>query len=639
MCGICGAIRRGGPVSSSIARQMLQSLTHRGPDDEGFVKFVHGDRHAFLGSRRLAIIDLSPAGRQPILNEDASIALIYNGEVYNFLSLRDDLLRRGHRFHSRTDSEVIVHGYEEFGAGIFSKLDGMFAVALWDGRTGSLVLARDRWGKKPLYYYEYEGGLVFASEIKALLAHPAVPVELDPEILPQYLIHGYVHEPGTFYRGIHQVPAASILEFGPDGTARRATYWSLRFPAQGNEQRLTEGEAAEAVRALLRSAVRKRLISDVPLGALLSGGLDSSVVVYLMSEVAEKPVLTFTAGFLDDPSYDERPYARVVAEAFGTTHTEFVANGQDAPALLEKLLWYHDQPYGDSSAIPTYLVCGLTRRAVTVALVGDGGDEVFAGYDRFRAALLADRIPTPVAGALGAALRLLPAAQGYYSRLTRLRRFGQGLGAGLGPRYLQWVAVIPPQSAAELLVPQLAGGVEAVEAQVEAILDEMRDAHPLHRLMHLNLRTYLPGDLLVKMDRMSMAQSLETRSPFLDVGLVEFVSSLPASYKIQGAQQKSLLRRAFADRLPRAVTTRAKHGFGVPLDAWFRGPLRSRVSDELLASDARVGSYLEPRVLRRLADAHLAGRENYGQALWTLLNLEVWLRELPTWPKRAGRNG
>jgi asparagine synthase (glutamine-hydrolysing) len=613
---------------------MTKTLTHRGPDDRG--EWCNEAVGVALGSCRLSIIDLSPAGRQPIFNEDGTVALAYNGEVYNFLTLRQELLDRGHRFRSRTDSEVIVHGYEEFGVDIFRRLDGMFALALWDGRGRKLLLARDRVGKKPLYYYASDGLVVFGSEIKCLLAHPGVPVEVDPTALPSYLVHGYVQWPYTSYRHIFQVPPATWVVVDRSGIQGQHTFWELKFPEAGEERKISEAEAAENLRGLVHDAVRKRLISDVPLGALLSGGLDSSVVVGAMTNGSNNMVRTFTVGFSDEDSYDERPFARSVAAKFGTAHAEFVVNPASED-LLDDLLWYHDQPYADSSSLPTFLVCRMARNAVTVALGGDGGDEIFGGYERFRAALLAERVPAIATALIGAVLRQLPSGRGYHSRLTRLRRFGMGVDKPLARRYLEWVSVIPPRVVSELLANS--DGVAAVEAQVETIMSEVADAHPLHRLMYFNLKTYLPGDLLVKMDRMSMANSMEIRSPLLDTALLEFTASLPTAFKVRGGEQKILLRRAFADRLPQEVLARPKHGFGVPLDAWFRGPLRSRVMDELIAPDCRLQSYLRQEAVRRLVVEHLSGRGNHGQRLWVLLNLEMWLRQLPRWPRYAGRNG
>jgi asparagine synthase (glutamine-hydrolysing) len=638
MCGICGILQQGSSVPEPVGRRMLRTLAHRGPDGEGLGAYARGPLSVLLGSRRLAIIDLSPAGDQPILNEDGSVALVFNGEIYNFQALREDLLARGHRFRSRTDAEVIVHGYEAFGDEVVGRLDGMFAFALWDGRAGRLLLARDRMGKKPLYLYGGDGVLVFASEIKALLAHPAVPVEADPAVLPEYLVHGYLLGTRTFYRGIVQLPPASTLIADAAGVHPPRAYWRLTFPPAGEERQVDEDEASETVRGLLDAGVRRRLISDVPLGALLSGGLDSSIIAALMAAASPERVRTFSAGLAGDASYDERPHARAVADWVGTQHTEFEARA-DGAGLFDDLLWHHDQPYGDSSALPTYLISGLTRRGVTVALAGDGGDEVFAGYERFRAALLAERVPRPMARPLGALLRLLPEGRGYYSRLTRLRRFGAGVAEPLARRYLEWVAVTPPRLAAVLLNEELGRDVGQVVAGVEAITAAAGDAHPLHRLLHLNFTTYLPGDLLVKMDRMSMAQSLETRSPFLDLALVEYAASLPPRLKIRGGRGKALLRRAFRDRLPPAILRRGKHGFGVPLDAWFRGALRPWLVENLLPADARINAYFRPGAPQRLVRRHLAGRENHGHRLWTLLMLERWLRLLPSWPQRAGRHG
>lgn len=627
MCGIGGVLEAGRVVNERIGRRILASIAHRGPDDEGTETFSAGLSHILLGSRRLAIIDLSPAGRQPMTNEDRTVAVVFNGEIYNFRELRDELLRRGHRFISRTDSEVIVHGYEELGTDLLQRLDGMFAIAIWDQKAGRLILARDRLGKKPLFYYADAARVVFGSEIKALLAHPEVPAEFDSSVLPYYMVHGYVPDPMTFYRGVLQVPPGAYVECDAGGVRAPRTYWALQFPPRGEERRIPADEAKEMLQTLLGDAVRKRLISDVPLGALLSGGLDSSIVVGVMSGLIPEPARTFTVGFTDDISFDERPYARAVADRFGTLHTELEAQAGHA-GLLDRLLWHHDQPYGDSSSLPTYLISSLTRQSVTVALVGDGGDELFAGYERFRAALLAERIPRIAAVPLGAALRRVPPGQGYHSVQTRLRRFGAGVAEPLLRRYLRWVAILQPALVTRL-VP--GDGASQVVAHAESLLKTVDRCHPLHQLLYLNMRTYLPGDLLVKMDRMSMANSLETRSPFLDTALVEFVASLPADYKIRGRRQKWLLREAFRERLPDGIVDRPKHGFGVPLDDWFRGTLRARVHEELLASDARIAGHLNTAEVRRLVEAHMSGRANYGHALWALLNLELWLRDFPRW--------
>ena len=628
MCGICGIVEQGQDVPELLGRRMLKTLWHRGPDDEGVdIDHAANGLHLVLASRRLAIIDLSSAGRQPMWNEDRTAAVAFNGEIYNFQKLRDDLIRRGHRFVSRTDSEVILHAYEELGEDVFPTLVGMFAIAIWDNRRGRLLLARDRLGKKPLYYYADSRRIVFGSEVKALLVHPDVPTEFDSGVLPHYLVHGYVPEPLTFYRRILQVPAGAYVQYDAGGLLPPRRYWTLQFPPIGEERRISDDEAQARLQDLLRDAVRRRLVSDVPLGALLSGGLDSSIVVGMMAAEMPDRVRTFTVGFAEDRSYDERPHAQAVAAQFDTLHTELVAKAENT-GLLDRLLWHHDQPYGDSSSLPTFLVSGLTRQSVTVALVGDGGDELFAGYDRFRAAILAERIPRIAAVPLGFALRRVPLGRGYHSALTRLRRFGAGVAEPLLRRYLQWVAIVPPSLVARLLPAQR---VSQVIGHAESIVREVRQCHPLHQLLYLNMRTYLQGDLLVKMDRMSMANSLETRSPFLDTAVVEFVASLPADFKIRGRQQKWLLRHTFRNRLPLGIAERPKHGFGIPLDDWFRGSLRARVHDELLSPQARVGSYLNDSELRTLVGAHMSRQANYGHALWALLNLELWLRAVPRW--------
>src|SRR5437667_4775413 len=420
MCGICGVVDLSGrPIDDRIGRKMMHLLAHRGPDGDGSEQHTaEGEPVVFLGHRRLKIIDLSEAARQPIANEDGTVMVVFNGEIYNFLTLRSELQVRGHTFRSWSDTETIVHAYEEFGDDFVGHLDGMFAFALWDERGRRLILARDRSGKKPLYYAFDGTRLTFGSEIKAVLVCPWVPRDIAVEHLPELLVFGYVPSPRTLYRGIFQVPPASMVVLDTDGLCLTKPYWHLRFSDPRAGRPVPVLEAAGRVRLLLRDAVARRLISDVPIGALLSGGLDSSIVVGLMAEALTEPVRTFSVGFEGVASFDERPSAAIVARQFGTAHTEFVVR-PDAAALLEQILWHHDQPYGDSSAIPTYLLSKLARQHVTVALNGDGGDEVFAGYERFFAALLAQRFPPALAPLGQAAARWLPDGLSYYSLRRR----------------------------------------------------------------------------------------------------------------------------------------------------------------------------------------------------------------------------
>jgi asparagine synthase (glutamine-hydrolysing) len=636
MCGICGVVDLAGrPIDARVGEGMMDLLWHRGPDGGGQQLLEPtppgSGPGAFLGHRRLRIIDLSEAAAQPLPNEDGTVWVVFNGEIYNFRELRADLAARGHVFNSQSDTETIVHGYETFGDDVVTRLDGMFALALWDVRRRRLLLARDRTGKKPLFYTFDGQRLTFASEIKALLACPWVERRIAVDLIPELLTFGYVHAPATLYESVRQVPPASVVVLDAQGLRGPHRYWHLRFAADGNGNghRLSPEAAAQRVRALLTEAVARRLVSDVPLGALLSGGLDSSIVVGLMARLQPEPVRTFTIGWADAASFDERPFAAEAARHFGTDHTECVV-GTDAVGLIESLLWHHDQPYGDSSAIPTWVVSHQARQHVTVALNGDGGDEVFAGYDRFLAALVAGRIPRWVAPLGQALARGLPRHHGYYSVRRRLERLLETPGASIEDRFLGWTSVFALSSLLPLLRPELAAGIEA--ERLHAGFNRWRvaaDDQPLlHRLLHVSFMTNLPDDLHVKMDRMSMAHGLETRSPMLDTALVEFVASLPPGLKIRRTELKYVLKLAFRDLLPPALLTRKKHGFSVPLAHWLRHQLRDYVADTLLSPDARLRRYLDQGVVRRLVQEHVEGVQQHRNRLWLLLTFEAWLRML-----------
>jgi len=619
MCGLAGIVCfDGAPPGRDALRRMADSLRHRGPDAEGILEDAEAAPAVGLAHRRLSIIDLSRAADQPIPNEDGSVQVLLNGEIYNFRELRAGLAQR-HRFRSQGDTEVIAHLYEERGPQAFAALDGMFAVAIWDARRRRLLLARDAFGKKPLYYWSDGRRLLFGSEIKALLAAGA-PAALDEAQLPEYLALGYVPTPRSLFRGVLKLPPACWLAVDRDGLHGPHRYWDLRFPAEGAVRRVRLEEAAARVRELLGEAVRKRLAADVPLGLLLSGGLDSSAVAALTARLAPGRVKTFTVGFEGDAFYDERAHAARVARHLGTEHHAALV-APDAAALLETLLHHHDEPFGDSSALPTYLVAREARRHVTVAVGGDGGDETFAGYDRFRAALLAERIPLPARRALRGLARLVPEGSTYHGGLRRLRRFTEHAPRSLDERMLCWTGMLDPATLQGL-------GVDAagVTASYREALARCNGASPLSRLLYLNARTYLLDDLLPKLDRMSMAHGLEARSPLLDRPLVEYVAALPDELKLRGAAGKRVLRRAVAELLPGEILRRPKHGFGVPLGEWFRGRLRPLASDVLL-SGPRLGRRLRAGAVRELVEAHLSGRVDRGHQLWTLITLELWLRK------------
>ena len=623
MCGLCGLVTFGsGVVDPAVMDRMVASLHHRGPDDRGIYCGKSGDTAVFLGHARLSILDLSEAGRQPICNETGRIWVVFNGEIYNFLALRAELEAQGHVFRSKTDSEVLVHAYEQLGDEFVRRLDGMFALALWDQDRGKLLLARDRAGKKPLYYAATPKVFAFGSEIKALFAHPEVSRDLNERAVPLYFTYGYVPCPETFYRGVAQVPPASYLTVERGQVRGPFTYWGLTYPLEGQEQQVSESEACREVRTLLRAAVERRLLSDVPLGAFLSGGVDSSVVVCLMSQLMGRRVKTFSIGFTGDKDLDETPFSRLVARHFQTDHTEFVVEPK-AFDLVEKLLWHHDQPYGDSSAIPTYLLSKLAREHVTVALSGDGGDEVFGGYERFLGAIMAERLPTP-AIQLGIAATGTLLGLGISRRcVVRGHRFLLQAAKPLQARYLAWCSFFSQDLLAELLVGTVPAGIRE---SFDSCFEQTEGCPILHRILQLNFKTYLPDDLLVKMDRMSMAHGLETRSPFLDTALVEYMASLPPQYKVHRWKLKYLLKQAFADLLPKEILSRGKRGFAVPLAAWFRGELKEWVGDLLLSGAPRYRPFIRQDCVQKIYQGHQARVRDHGPHLWALMNFEIWLR-------------
>jgi asparagine synthase (glutamine-hydrolysing) len=635
MCGICGELRTaGGTTSPERIVGMRDALIHRGPDAAGL--YLSPDRRMGLGFRRLRIIDLSPDADQPMANEDGSVRLVFNGEIYNFRALRTELEGKGHRFRSKSDSEVIVHLYEEEGVAAIARLDGMFAIAIWDEREKRLVLARDRAGKKPLFYAHTRDSFVFASEIKSFFGLDDHQIEVDPEAVPQYFIHGYVPCPRTLYRNVRQVEPATTMVVNLDGRITHEVYWrlQLRTGAGDGGPVPSEREAIGTVRNLLTRAVERRLISDVPLGAFLSGGVDSTIIVGLMSQLTGSPVRTFSIGFEGDPAYDETSYAREVAQTFKTAHTEFKVT-PSAVDLVDTLIWHHDGPFGDASAIPTYIVSRLTRKDVTVVLNGDGGDEVFAGYMRFAAAVAADRLPRGLRWPLQAVLDSLPFATDDKHVLARARRFAHAMNLPLYDRMTRWSSLFF-DDLDQLLSPDLLASIPPVRPleYLDAEREHMEGLSTLGAVLHANFRSYLLDDLLVKVDRCAMANSLEARSPFLDTELIEYVSRLPDSMKLQGFKTKVILRKAFQDLIPPSVAKRSKMGFGVPLGAWFRTDLKDYIRDYLLDSAARYRAFLSVPYVHELVRRHQAGEANSGLQIWSVLCFELWLRSLPQWTRR-----
>ena len=550
--------------------------------------------------------------------------MVLNGEIYNFRELRRQLTSEGHVFRSSGDTEVIAHLAEALSpVQIARTLDGMFALAVWDCTRKRLVLARDRVGKKPLYYSFANGRLVFGSEIKAVLADPTVARCLNPRAIPAYLTFGYVPTPETFFDGVKSVPPGQVLVF-EDGEVRLESYWSLPLVKDaGDRLDISLQEAASGVRTRLRKAVERRLVSDAPLGAFLSGGIDSSAIVGLMSEVMSGPVSTFTIGFDDKEGFDERPYAHRIAQRFRTEHHEFVIDPA-AVDLVERLVWHHDQPFGDSSAVPTFLLSQLTKQHVTVALSGDGGDELFAGYERFAAARAVstyERAPRVLRDSAETVLGRLPSAAAG-GRVGSLHRFAARAHLGLPDAYRSWLSYVPDQTHRELIRGADDWGWE----DYRRTWRRSEGACDLDRLLDLNFRTYLLDDLLPKVDRMSMAHGLEVRSPFLDAELIEYAARIPSAHKLRGITLKRVLKRAVGDLMPAELLTRRKRGFGVPLRRWFREDLTGYVDATLGARDARVRHHLCGDTIDRLILEHRANRQDHGHALWMLLTLEVFLR-------------
>jgi asparagine synthase (glutamine-hydrolysing) len=606
--------------------------THRGPDSSG----IHLDQGVGLGIRRLRVIDLD-TGDQPLFNEDGSVTVVLNGEIYNYRELRAGLERRGHRFSSKGDTEVIAHLYEDLGTDCVRELDGMFAFAIWDSRRRRLFLARDRVGKKPLVYCRQSGRLSFASEIRALLQDPDVPRDLDRTALDLYLTYEYIPAPRSAFRAVRKLPPGSTLLY-EDGEVSIDRYWELSYDGDGSGAEAAD--LREELRQRIRAAVRRRLISDVPLGALLSGGIDSSAVVAAMAEASPGPVKTFSIGF-PDQEHNELPNARLVAERFGTDHHELVIE-PDALSILPTIVRHHGEPFADRSAVPNFLVAELTRRHVTVALNGDGGDEAFAGYDRYVEALrmerLAGRLPGPLRRAMGATSE--NGAQSFrpVGTLARARRGAHALSLPTGERYELAMSTFAGAERRRLYTPEFLDFLDG-SAEADPIREVWRAAGEgslVNRMLEVDFNTYLPDDLLVKMDIATMAYSLEARSPFLDRELVEFVASLPGERKLHGHERKAILRDALRGWIPDQILDGPKRGFGMPMAAqWFRGELREQTTELLTDSRAASRGYFRPDTMHGLLDRHLAGREENSAKLWTLMMFELWHREFVDDPAPA----
>jgi asparagine synthase (glutamine-hydrolysing) len=630
MCGIAGVLDFDAATGHQGAvEQMTGSMRHRGPDEEGYYR---GDG-VTLGMVRLSIIDLQ-TGSQPIADEDESVWVVSNGEIYNYLELREDLERR-HRFRTQSDTEVLVHLYEEHGPRFVEHLRGMFALALWDARRRSLLLARDRLGKKPLFFARVGDRILFASEIKALLVADRSLGAGDPTALYQYLCFGFVPHPRTAYRGIEAVRPAHVLQVEAGGRVAQERYWQLPRPT-GVDGAPCREEAVERARELLEESVRLRLRSDVPIGVFLSGGIDSGLVTAAASRASAQPVRTFSIGFADR-AFDELPHARLVARQYGTQHTEIpvdLSAEVSRPAeLLNRLVDAYDQPFADSSAIPSMIVAREARKHVKVVLNGDGGDETFGGYRRYSAALLARWMTANLGPVAPIAARMAPAPRRRRGAVGYTLRLLEGMALPPRERYLRWSGLFTDAEARELCRPEMVQAVtESARGVVDARVEQCRAwgfDEPAALMMATDAMHVLPDDFLVKMDIATMANSVEARSPFLDHVLVEFASSLPDRTRASAFQTKPILRDLARAWLPAEVARAPKRGFEVPMAAWLRSELRPTVHEMLLGSDARLHELVRPGVVRRLAFEHQAGQRDHASRLWALLCLEAWLRRAP----------
>ncbi|MDT7688797.1 MAG: hypothetical protein QOJ70_3498 [Acidobacteriota bacterium] len=623
MCGIVGMVNLDGRAAdATLLGRMNEAIHHRGPDEDG--TYLAGP--VGLAMRRLAIIDLA-GGQQPIANEDHSAWIVFNGEIYNYRELKGELEKRGHRFRTDCDTEAIIHAYEEFGTDAPKHLRGMFAFAIWDERKQELFLARDRVGKKPLLYARTRDSFVFGSEFSALLLHPSVSREIDRGAIDDYLSFMCVPAPLTAYRDIRKLEPGHSLTLSRDGELKTERYWEPDFSKKLD---ITEEEAGERALELLRDAVRVRLMSEVPLGAFLSGGIDSSTVVALMAEASSTPVKTFSIGF-EEQDFSELHHARRVAEHVGAEHHEFIVR-PDAMEVLPTLVEHYGEPYADSSAIPTYYVARETRRHVTVALNGDGGDECFAGYERYAAMRLSEsyrRLPEALREqVIRRSVELLPISELRPSRARRVRRFLRAASLPPVERYLRWVTVIGEEAKEELYSDEFreeVGGRDP-RALLRPWFARANGAGVVDASLLADTMTYLPNDLLVKVDIASMAVSLEARSPFLDHHVIEFAASLPERLKLRGLTTKYVLKKTLRKLLPSENLTRSKMGFGVPIGHWFRGQMQGFLRENLLSDKAARRGLFRPEAVARMVELHTRGERDYTHQLWTLLMLELWFQ-------------
>jgi asparagine synthase (glutamine-hydrolysing) len=628
MCGICGIIHDdpSRPVDREVLRSMNRTLLHRGPDDEGYY-LGHG---VGIAMRRLAIIDVQ-GGQQPMCSEDGEVIAVCNGEIYNFLQLRKELQEKGHTFRTGADTEILPHLYQEYGADALSKLNGMFGLCIWNQKERTLLLARDRMGQKPLYWTHQGGRFIFGSELKAILAHPSIEARPDRASISKYLAYEYVPAPRTIFEGIYKLEPGQYLLF-KNGQINVKRYWDV--PMGQEHSHISEQDAAARLLEHLERSVRLRLMSDVPLGVFLSGGIDSSTMVAVMSRLMPAArIKTFSIAFAER-SFDESDYARRVAGHFGTDHRQWVCTPADLLKLFPQVVDCLDEPLGDASIIPTYALSRFTREHVAVALGGDGGDELFAGYPTFQAEIYAKhyrRLPSWLRGrVLEPVARRLPASDRNISLDFRVKQFLKGATVPDSTRHMIWMGSFAPQEQRELLAFDVpAGTFDEVYEHERA----SREASDGNRLLYIYKKLYLAEDILTKVDRASMGLSLETRAPFLDHELVEFVARLPYGLKLRGLTMKHLLKKAVGPMLPRGIASRPKKGFGIPVARWIKGPLKELALDSLSPQKISREGFFNPLAISRLVEDHLAGRADNRKKLWTVLMFEQWLER---WGSRPG---
>lgn len=627
MCGICGILRFDGephPEDEPIIEEMKRAMTYRGPDNHG----TYQGSGITFGHQRLSIIDLSEKGRQPMPNEDETLWIVYNGETYNFRELTDryKLVESGHRFRSKTDTEVLLHLYEEIGTDVFKELNGMFALAIWNERQRELILARDRFGIKPLFYAKLPDRLLFASEIKCILKDPAYKAAINPQAAYDFFTFDYVPGDQTMFDGIFKVPAWHWMRVARDGELALGRYDDIQYDP---DDRMTEQDALGEIDRLLETAVKRQLVSDVPLGVLLSGGMDSSALVAYMKRVTDQPIKTFSIGF-QESSFNELPYAKMVADHYGAENEHVIVDAGKVRDMLPRYLSYIDEPYADGSAIPTYYVCELAKQQVTVVLSGEGGDEVFAGYDThlaYRARCLYRKVPKWVRnGIIAPLVSTLPVSHKKLSLEFRMKRFVGGIDLPPEHSHLWWRMVLTEAQKHELFAKDFMAQ-HALEPSVrwfEEVFARSRAADILNRLLYIDASLFLPDDLMIKNDRMSMAHSIEARVPFTDNDLYRFMARVPVSLKLKGGQKKYLLREVCKPILPRAVVTKKKVGLEIPYSQWMTGPLKPFIDEYLNADAIRGTGIFRGEFVETMVKQHLNRKADHGRFLWGMLNFMMW---------------